>query len=215
MTAQPTDKQAETRRRWIIGASALFVAAMIGSAAHDLWTSRREAERQAEQEIVVLARVLAEQTRRSLQTVDVMLREIAEAHRAEQSPPVGSPQLDDYLELQRSQEGNVSSVFLTDAEGRRMATSSDAPAAIATPDSVGDWPGFARLRSDPAATTVVERAARLSRGRSLEPAHPAPRHCPQRPLRRLRRRAARHELLRALLCGRRPWRGQRGGPAQQ
>ena len=32
MTAQPTDKQAETRRRWII-ASALFVAAMIfGSA---------------------------------------------------------------------------------------------------------------------------------------------------------------------------------------
>ncbi|WP_280151576.1 ATP-binding protein [Piscinibacter sp. XHJ-5] len=159
MTAHGADRQGEVRRRWIIGAMALFITAMIVSAAHDLWTSRREAERQAEQEIVVLARVLAEQTRRSLQTVDVMLREIADAHRADQLPAVGSRPMDDYLEVQRSQERDVLSVFLAGPDGRRLAGSGD---AADTPDSLARWPGFDRLKTDAALTTLVEPVARSS-----------------------------------------------------
>ena len=47
------------QRRWIVCGTALLIAAMIASTAHDLWTSHHEAQRQAEEEIVVLARVLA------------------------------------------------------------------------------------------------------------------------------------------------------------
>jgi signal transduction histidine kinase/ActR/RegA family two-component response regulator len=162
MSAAAPDRQGVARRRWIIGASTLFIATMIGSTAHDLWTSRREAERQAEQEIVVLARVLAEQTRRSLQAVDVMLREIADTHAAGQLPAVGSPRLGDYLELQRRQEGDIASVFLTDAQGRLLAVSGSAPPA---PEGIGRWPGFERLKGDAAATTVVEQARATPQGR--------------------------------------------------
>ena len=138
MTA-PTDRQGVLRRRWIIGASTLFIAAMVASAAHDLWTSRNEAERQAEQEIVVLARVIAEQTRRSLQAVDVTLREIADAHRANQLPALGSPEIDDYLELQRSRKRRLVALpHRPDgrADGQRR------PGDCA--DSLAHWPGFER-----------------------------------------------------------------------
>ena len=154
MTAPPTDRQRQLRRRWIIGASALFIAAMIASTAHDLWTSRRETQRQAEQEIVVLARVLAEQARRSLQTVDVMLREIADAHRAGRLPPAGSREMKDYLERERSQLGDISSVFLADAQGRYLAGSTDVPA---TPDKVDYPPGAGAVLGQPSRSSRDER----------------------------------------------------------
>src|SRR5690349_18909643 len=99
-------------RRWILLASALFIAAMVASTAHGLWTSHLEAQRQAEQEIVVLARVLAEQTRRSLQTVDLVLREIADAQRAGQWPGIGNPGVQDALDDQRNQLGDVAALVL-------------------------------------------------------------------------------------------------------
>jgi PAS domain S-box-containing protein len=158
--AAPPDTYA-TRRRWIVGASALFIAAMLASTGHDLWTSRREAERQAEREIVVLARVLAEQTRRSLQTVDVMLREIADAAREGQLPAPGSREMHEVLKDQRGQLTDVSSVFLVGPDGARLATSAEFPAA---PLGFADRATFNRLQSDPSGASVVDRVMRSPQG---------------------------------------------------
>ncbi len=144
MTPRVLERQGELRRRWIVVASGLFVAAMIASTAHDLWSSRREAQRQAEQEIGALARVLAEQTRRSLQAVDVMLREIADARRTS-TPRDGADQaLRAYLEHQRGDLGDVSSVFLAGMDGRLLASSDDVPAA---PGSVAESRAFRRVKA--------------------------------------------------------------------
>jgi PAS domain S-box-containing protein len=145
------DRPGEARRRWLVGASALFIAAMIASTAHDLFTSHAEAERQAEQEMGVLARVLAEQTRRSLQTVDVMLAEIADAHHAGVLPRGDSAGMHAYLQRQAHQLGDVSTVFVSDAEGRRLASSQAYPVA---PSSFGDRPAFQGLKTGPAANAI-------------------------------------------------------------
>jgi signal transduction histidine kinase/CheY-like chemotaxis protein len=150
-----------TQRRWIVGASALFIAAMIVSTAHGLWTSHREAQRQAEQEILVLSRVLAEQTRRSLLAVDVALREVAEARRAGRLPPAGSAALRDALDAQRNQLGDVAALLLVDGAGRPVAASGADPGNTA---ALGERPVFQRLRMDPGADTEVDRVARAAQG---------------------------------------------------
>jgi signal transduction histidine kinase/ActR/RegA family two-component response regulator len=155
MSAPASERPGEARRRWMVGASALFIVAMVASTAHDLWVSRRQVERQAEQEIMVLARVLAEQARRSLQAVDIMLGEVADAHRGGRLPAANPAVLAETLERQRSQLGDVASLFLVDAQGRRTAVAGDAAAA---PASVADWPAFERLRAGSALAAAVAHA---------------------------------------------------------
>jgi signal transduction histidine kinase/ActR/RegA family two-component response regulator len=162
MAAPPPDRQSQVRRRWIGGASALFIAAMIASTGHDLWTSRAEARRQAEQEVVVLGRVLAEQTRRSLEAVDVTLREIADAQRAGHLPPAGSAELNDYLERERSELTDISSVILLGADGIQLGRSSGTPAGAQGADL---RPGFQQLKGVPVAVAVLARPTRSADGR--------------------------------------------------
>ena len=52
----------------------LLVAALVAGALYEVNRSQREAQERAANEIDSLARVFAEQTRRSLQTVDILLR---------------------------------------------------------------------------------------------------------------------------------------------
>jgi signal transduction histidine kinase/ActR/RegA family two-component response regulator len=160
MPDQPTavpDKQGDARRRWLVVAGALFIAAMVASTAHDLFTSHRQAEVQQEQNMLVLARVLAEQTRRSLQTVDVMLAEIAYAHRAGLLPRPETTEMHDYLQRQARQLGDVSAVFMTAPDGRRVASSEAYPVE---PTSFSDRPAFQSLRAG---------SARNAAGRLVRP----------------------------------------------
>ncbi|MDB5861049.1 MAG: sensor hybrid histidine kinase, partial [Ramlibacter sp.] len=108
-------------------AALVFVAALVASALYELDRSRSEAQERAANEIDVLARVFAEHTRRSLQTVDTMLRSIADAERAGTLPPLDSRAMHDALAVQRDQFGDVAAVFVQDAQGNRLNSSTAYP----------------------------------------------------------------------------------------
>jgi signal transduction histidine kinase/ActR/RegA family two-component response regulator len=105
----------------------IFVVALVASAAYELNRSQREAQERAALEIDALARVFAEQTRRSLQTVDIMLRSVADAYRDGTLAPLDSRAMHDELASQRDQFSDVAAVFTTDAEGLRLSSSTSFP----------------------------------------------------------------------------------------
>jgi PAS domain S-box-containing protein len=112
----------------------LFMVALALGALYELDRSKREAQERAAHEIDALARVFAEQTRRSLQTVDIMLRSLAEAYRDRTLPPLDSRQMHEELAAQRDQFSDVGAVFITDANGERLNSSTAFPSP---PGSVG------------------------------------------------------------------------------
>lgn len=111
----------------LFGATLLFVVALVLSALYELDRSKREALLRSAQEIDALARVLAEQTRRSLQTVDIMLRSVAGAHRRGTLPLLDSREMHDELAAQRDLFSDVTAVFVTDPLGERLNSSTAYP----------------------------------------------------------------------------------------
>jgi signal transduction histidine kinase/CheY-like chemotaxis protein len=111
----------------LLVAALLFVVALVASAMYELIRSRHDAQERAADEIGALARVFAEQTRRSLQTVDIMLRAVADAHRDRTLPSSTSRAMHDELAAQRDQFSDVAAVFITDAEGQRLSSSTAYP----------------------------------------------------------------------------------------
>jgi signal transduction histidine kinase/ActR/RegA family two-component response regulator len=116
------------------------------SALYELDRSKREAQERAEHEVDALARVFAEQTRRSLQTVDIMLRSLAEAYRDRTLPPLDSRQMHEELAAQRDQFNDVGAVFITDANGERLNSSTAFPSP---PGSIGGRALIAALQARP------------------------------------------------------------------
>jgi signal transduction histidine kinase/CheY-like chemotaxis protein len=111
----------------LVAAALLFVVALAIGALYELDRSQREAQLRATQEIDALARVFAEQTRRSLQTVDIMLRSVAVAHRDHTLPPLDSRAMHDELAAQRDQFSDVAALFVTDPHGTRLSSSTSYP----------------------------------------------------------------------------------------
>ena len=105
----------------------LFLVALAVSALYELDRSQREAQQRAAREIDSLARVFAEQTRRSLQTVDIMLRSVADAYRDRTLPPLDSREMHQELAGQRDQFSDVAAVFVTDSHGVRLNSSTAYP----------------------------------------------------------------------------------------
>src|ERR1700754_1719308 len=101
----------------LLGVALLFVVALVASALYELNRSEREAQERAAHEIDALARVFAEQTRRSLQTVDIMMRSVADAYRDRTLPPLDSRAMLEELAAKRDQISDVAAVFITDSNG--------------------------------------------------------------------------------------------------
>ena len=68
--------------RWIVGVGLFFISAMVGLSAYDIVRSRREAVAEVGRDLHSQARVTAEQTARTLQAVDVVLRNVVAESRA-------------------------------------------------------------------------------------------------------------------------------------
>jgi hypothetical protein len=115
----------------VVGA-VLFIAALAVSANYEVDSSRMEAEQRAAREIDALARVFAEQARRSLQTVDVLLRAASLAYHDGILPPLDSRQMHEQLAAQRDQVPDVTALFITDAQGMRLNSSTSYPSARAS-----------------------------------------------------------------------------------
>jgi signal transduction histidine kinase/ActR/RegA family two-component response regulator len=151
----------------LLVAALVFVAALAASALYELSRSRNEAQQRAANEIDVLARVFAEQTRRSLQTVDIMLRSIADAHHDGNTPPLDSRAMHDELAAQRDQFSDVTAVFLTDPLGERLNSSTAYPPP---PGSVAGSDLIRGLQAGPRDAAYVGESVRwLTSGRWVVP----------------------------------------------
>jgi signal transduction histidine kinase/ActR/RegA family two-component response regulator len=115
----------------VVGA-VLFIVALAVSADYEVDHSRMEAEQRAAREIDALARVFAEQTRRSLQTVDITLRGTSLAYHDGILPPLDSRQMHERLAARRDQVPDVTAFFITDAQGMRLNSSTSYPSARAS-----------------------------------------------------------------------------------
>ena len=111
--------------RWsrIACSGALFFALITGLATYDIVRAYRENVAQSERDLHAGALVIAEQTARSLQTVDLVLRQVAREGRSGALAAMNSAELHDFLAQQAAGLTQIDGIDLMDASGRIVATS--------------------------------------------------------------------------------------------
>ncbi|WP_127996256.1 PAS domain-containing protein [Piscinibacter defluvii] len=149
------------RRRLIGALGALVIVAIVLQAAYDIWRSREAAIAATLRELDAQARVLAEQTARTLQAADVVLRHLASLHRQGTLAAMDGDALHALLREQAIGLGQVAGLGVFDAQGRSRALSWVNP----PPDwsFIGQRPDFQRLAGDPGREVYIGDAFR-SRG---------------------------------------------------
>jgi len=118
----------------------LFIVAIAALAAYDIYRNYHVAAADTARELDTQARVLAEQTARSLQAVDLVLRHVAEQRR--QGPLAVQQQGDLHAYLKNQAVGVVQSegLLLFDANGKLVASSERAELPDPPPDVSNDRP---------------------------------------------------------------------------
>ncbi len=141
------------RRRILVACSTLFLLALVGSAAQGILRSRQEARLNAERQVDTLARVLAEQTRAALMPVEVVVRQIAQAHAMGKLPPAGSREMFEYLRRQRGLLSATGNIVIASATGERLA---DAESWPGPGGSIARRKSFAVLSQRPGPETFTD-----------------------------------------------------------
>ncbi|WP_418316922.1 PAS domain-containing protein [Piscinibacter sakaiensis] len=165
--APPTQFDPTPRQRWwwrnMAWIGAALVAALTAFAAVDLVKTHRAAVSDTERRIETQARVVAEQTTRSVQAIDLVLRHLAQHTRAGNAAG-----LHDYLKDQTVGLIQVEALAVFDADGRLLANSrrADPP-----PLDISSDPLFARLRTERGSRPLIgdARAAWFSDGALVFP----------------------------------------------
>jgi hypothetical protein len=154
-----------TRRSvaWIGG---LLIAVIVAAAAFDIVRSYSIAVEDTGRELETQARIIAEQTARSMQAVDIVLRHIAAEFRRGRLAKLSSAQLHAYLNEQTVGLTQIDGIAMHDANGNAIAISwlpTDAGEGI----NVADFESFRAVRDDVKSGLFVSPAT-LSRrqGRS-------------------------------------------------
>jgi PAS domain S-box-containing protein len=108
--------RARRLRRWIIIVGTTAIVANIAASAYDAWRSYRHSMADTRRELSNVARILAEQTEGSLQTVDVLLRDTADwyAHEGKTSTLSG---IDAALASRAQGLPQLLSLTISDAHG--------------------------------------------------------------------------------------------------
>jgi PAS domain S-box-containing protein len=109
--------------RRIVWIGGVFIAIIIATAVYDLVRAYRETVRNTERELSSHARVIAEQTARSFQAVDVQLRHLAQQFRQGMLSPLSPADLRTYLQEQAVGLVQVQGLLIIDSSGRLRATS--------------------------------------------------------------------------------------------
>jgi PAS domain S-box-containing protein len=140
------------RLAWLGGA---FIAVMAAQAGYDIWRSHADTVHSTERELGSQARVIAEQTARSIQAVDVVLTHLTRELKR------GTLSLADADALHRHLQAEAEGLVQTDglvvfgADGQARAVSQVSPAAMA-PLSIATQPPFNRLRAGQGAALAIE-----------------------------------------------------------
>lgn len=150
MKANP--ELASTTYRWswrvIALLGALFLAAMVGQAAYDIHRQYGVTTRNAERELEAQARVIAEQTARSVQAMDLVLRHIAEQLEYGPLRLASRDDLHRFLEAQSDGLVQADGLAYFDGQGAVVAASNVPVNRLPPVDFSGD-PFFTTLRDRP------------------------------------------------------------------
>jgi PAS domain S-box-containing protein len=157
---------------WVGG---LFIAAIVALAAYDIVESYRTAVSNAGRELDAQARVIAEQTARSLQAVDVVLRHLVQQHRQGALDAMSPRELHEHLREQAAGLVQISGLTLVQPSGAPRAVSDVYPIPAAA-QNVSGLPIFQRLRAgrnselyiEDAMQSLVDRLWIFPIGRRLE-----------------------------------------------
>ncbi len=137
---------------WLGG---LFIAGIVALAALGIWRRHANAVAEIDRELDALSRVIAEQTARSVQTVDLVLQHVAGEFRSGKLDRLADEAaLHDYLRDQSAGLVQVAGLSLIDADGRIRASSSRFPQPQPRPD-VGALPSFQQLKATANAGLMV------------------------------------------------------------
>jgi PAS domain S-box-containing protein len=135
-------KSADRLRRRIVAAGVLLIAACIGSAGYDGWRLHQQIMLANERELGNLAKALAEQSLRSMQAVDVVLRDTASWYGAA-SGDFGPGEVSPGLASRTVGVPQVSVLTVVDAHGMQRHRSRDTSGPLS---DVSDRPYFTAQR---------------------------------------------------------------------
>ncbi|AMO22681.1 hypothetical protein UC35_07045 [Ramlibacter tataouinensis] len=140
----------------------LFIAAIAAMAVWDVVRGYHVAAEDTDRELETQARVIAEQTARSLQAVDVVLRHVATEYKRGRLARLSPDELHHYLRELSVGLKQIDGFGLYDANGNAVALSwgpSDT-----TMRSIADLPGFHAMRADPQAELGIANVMRADDG---------------------------------------------------
>jgi signal transduction histidine kinase len=144
------------KRNALPWAGAVLIAAVVAAAAYDLYRGYHEAVRNTGRELDTQARIIAEQTSRSLQAVDVLLRHIAAEYQRGRLARLKPADMHAYLREAVVGMNQIDGLGMFDAAGDALGVSW--PAAR-QPPNMASLPRFQALRDNPSAGFGVFEAA--------------------------------------------------------
>ena len=137
----------------------LLIAVIVAMAAHDIVQGYRAAVRDAGRELDAHARVIAEQTARSVQAVDLVLRHVREAFQQGTLASLSRVDLSAYLKEQAVGLIQTEGLLITHADGTLRGSSYIEPDK--TPGvNVSDSPLFKAVRADRSGGLVLDKPRR-------------------------------------------------------
>ena len=154
LVALPVDTWPGRRFAWIGG---LFIVVIASLAAYDIVRSYRETVEATQHELETESRVIAEQTARSLQAVDVVLRHLVAQLQTGALVNATPDELHLYLKEQAVGLVQADGLVVFNANGTVRAVSQVPPARV-PPLDVSNGPPFMRLRDDPDAGLRIDNA---------------------------------------------------------
>ena len=161
---ESTETPKPRRRPWhrIPWLGGLFIAAIAALAVWDVVRGYRAAADDTDRELETQSRVIAEQTARSLQAVDVVLRHVAAEYKRGRLARLSSEELHQYLRELSVGLKQIDGFGLYDAKGSAVALSWEP--WDTTMRSIADLPGFHAMRADPKAELGIANVMRAEDG---------------------------------------------------
>ncbi|MEJ8825830.1 PAS domain-containing protein [Variovorax humicola] len=145
-------------RRSVPWIGALFIATIVGFAALDIVRSYRATVAQTGSELDTQARTIAEQTARTMQAVDVVLRHIQEQYRQGVVDAMAPPSLHAYLRDQAVGLVQIDGLVVVRADGSPLANSLSYPLPYGVPN-VSTIDVFQAAREDKSGRMLIGNVA--------------------------------------------------------
>ena len=146
-------------RRQVAWFGGVFIAAIVALAVYDIVRSHRLAVESTGRELESQARVVAEQTARSMQAVDVVLGHLVEQFESGRLAAMSPDELHAYLKEKAVGLVQIDALVVFDAKGNVRAVSSVPPAQM-QPLNVAAMPTFAQVRDQRGRGMVIDRTVR-------------------------------------------------------